>query len=120
MRAQGDEGLGTGWAAEFVEIAGHRLAIDRAGGILAGRGVMGDVASGDRPQRLKHLQLLVAHRSRLELAGRLHRGQAQQLQEVVLHHVAECTRAIVVIGAPFKPDGLGDGDLHLLDVPRIP
>ena len=39
---------------------------------------------------------------------------------MILQHVADRTGAVVVIAASFHADGLGDGDLHLLDVPRVP
>jgi hypothetical protein len=81
---------------------------------------VGDVGSPDRAQRAQHLDLLVAHGGRVELRRRLHRGQAQQLQQVVLQHVAHRAVVVVVVAAAFHAHGLGHGDLHLLDVPRIP
>ena len=56
----------------------------------------------------------------LEARRRLHRGQAQQLQHVVLQHVAHRAGSVVVVAAAFDADGLGHGDLHLLDVARVP
>src|SRR3546814_10863531 len=43
-------------------------------------------------------QLLVAHRIGLEGIRRLHGDQAEQLQQVVLHHVAHGTGLVVIIG----------------------
>jgi hypothetical protein len=57
---------------------------------------------------------------RVEMRRRLHRGEAQQLQQVVLQHVAHRAGVVVVVAAAFEPDGFGHRDLHLLDVPRIP
>jgi hypothetical protein len=39
---------------------------------------------------------------------------------VVLQHVAQRAGVVVVIAAAFHADGLADGDLHLLDVARVP
>jgi hypothetical protein len=58
---------------------------------------------------------LVAHGRRREARGRLHRHQAEQLQQVALHHVAQRARGVVEVPAAADPDGLGHGDLHLLD-----
>ena len=118
--AQGDEGLGAAGTAQFVEVARDGTTIDRAGGVLPGDGLGRNIGTSDRTQRAQHLDLLVAHRGGLELRGRLHRGEAQQLQQVVLQHVADGTGAVVVVAAAFHADGLGDGDLHLLDVARVP
>ena len=78
------------------------------------------VGGGDRPQRAQHLHLLVAHRGRVEVGRRLHRHQREQLEHVVLHHVAQRAGALVIIGAALQPDRLGDGDLHVVDVRRVP
>src|SRR3546814_2596766 len=59
-------------------------------------------ASFDLAQRAQHLDLFIAHCGRIEMRRRLHRHQREQLQHVVLHHVADCARIIVERHAPFK------------------
>jgi hypothetical protein len=39
---------------------------------------------------------------------------------VVLHHVAHGARLVVIGAAALDADGLGHGDLHVLDVARVP
>ncbi len=39
---------------------------------------------------------------------------------MVLHHVAKRARRVVVAGAAFDAQGLGDGDLHVIDVTGVP
>lgn len=39
---------------------------------------------------------------------------------MVLHHVAQRARAVVVVGAAFEPDGFRDRDLHMVDPLRRP
>jgi len=82
--------------------------------------VSGDLGRADAAQRSQHLDLFVAHRAGVELRGRLHRGQAQQLQQVVLQHVAHRPGFVVVVAAALDADRLGHGDLHLGDVARVP
>ena len=120
MRLQRDERFGRRGMAQFVDIARHRLAVRRAGGILAGDDAIADVVRPDPPQRAQHLDLLVANRGRVEVGRRLHRDQRDQLQHVVLDHVAQRARPVVIIAAPFQPHGLGDGDLDMVDMRRIP
>ena len=68
----------------------------------------------------KHFDLFVAHRIRFEIGGRLHRHQAEQLQQMVLHDVAQGAEVIVIRPAALHADGFGDGDLHMLDGILVP
>ena len=51
---------------------------------------------------------------------RLHRDQAQQLQQVVLHHVAQRAGPVVEVAAAFDAHRLGHRDLHVVDRGRVP
>src|SRR5581483_5036504 len=51
---------------------------------------------------------------------RLHRRHAHELQEMILKHVAQRARLLVISAAALHPDGLGRGDLHVIDVAPIP
>jgi hypothetical protein len=50
----------------------------------------------------------------------LHRGQREQLEQVVLDDVAGGADAVVVPGAAADADVLGHGDLHVVDVVGVP
>ena len=39
---------------------------------------------------------------------------------MVLHHVAQRAGAVVERGTPLDANGLGDGDLHMVDMPGVP
>ena len=78
------------------------------------------VAGVDRLQRLQHLQLLVAHRIRFQRRRRLHGDEAQKLEKMVLHHVAQGARGLVIGAAAFDADGFGDGDLDMVDMGGVP
>ena len=69
----------------------------------------------DRPQRLEHLELLVAHGLAVDVRRGLHGDQAEQLEQVVLHHVAQRAGAVVVAAAAADAEGLGGGDLDVVD-----
>ena len=58
-----------------------------------------DVGGGQRPQAVQHADLGVADHFGVERPGRLHRHDAQHLQHVVLHHVAQRADALVVADA---------------------
>ena len=70
-----------------------------------------------RPQDLR---LLVADRIGLERNRRLHRGQAQQLHDVVGDHVAQRACRVKVSAAQFDSDGFRVRDLHMVDVAAVP
>ncbi len=69
---------------------------------------------------LKHLELLVAHGLRVHRRRRLHCDETEKLEDMVLHHVAQRARLVVVACAILEPDGFGNGDLHVVDVGGIP
>ncbi len=72
------------------------------------------------PQRTDGVDLGAAHRVGGERHRRLHRGQRQHLQHVVLHHVAQRSGAVVVHRARAQPFLLGDGDLDVVDAAVVP
>ena len=78
------------------------------------------VTADDRLNGEQRVHLPVAHAAGGELGRRLHRDQAQQLEEVVLHHVAQRARAVVVVGPASDADRLVDRDLHVVDVRGVP
>ena len=73
-----------------------------------------------RPNRLQHLHLFVANRVRLVPNRRLHRGDHQQLQQMILEHVAHDAGRVVVAGPAADVDFFGHRDLHVVDVVAIP
>ena len=117
---QRHERLRVAGPVEFVQVARHGLAVDQACGVLAAHGLPERGRPGQRAQRLQHLQLLVTHGLAVQHRRRFHGHQAQQLQQVVLHHVAQRAGAVVVVGAAADADGLGHRYLDVVDVPRVP
>ena len=95
-------------------------AASAARGVLAAHGVRSDGGRGDRAQAAHHLGLLVAHLVRLEQVRRLHRDQRDELQHVVLHHVAQRAGFVVVTRAAFEADGFSYRDLYVIDRRRVP
>ncbi len=74
----------------------------------------------DRPDRAQDLDLLVAHGIGLEGERRLHRDEREQLQHVVLHHVAQGARPLVVRATALDADLLGHRDLDRVDQVGVP
>ena len=71
-------------------------------------------------QSTDHFELFVAHGVGLEPRGWLHRGQAQELHEMVLHHVPHRPGFVVIGPAAAHAHFFGDRDLHMIDILRIP
>ena len=71
-------------------------------------------------QRLQHFHFLVAQRAGIKRIRRLHRREGQQLQQVILQHVAAHAGGVVIARARFHAHRLGHRDLHVIDVVAIP
>jgi hypothetical protein len=74
----------------------------------------------ERRDRLQHFHALVANRFAVDSNGRLHRQDAQHLEEVVLDHVANRSRAVVEAAPALHPEVLGHRDLDAVDVAAVP
>jgi hypothetical protein len=93
---------------------------DRAGAVLAAHHIGVDVGAHQRLQRAQHLELLVAHRIRVIRHRRFHRHDAQQLQQVILHHVAQRAGLVIERAASLDAELLGHRDLHVTDAAAAP
>ena len=89
-----------------------------AGGILAARG--GEVQRAGQLGGGQHLDLLGLHLLWPEVDRFLHRGQCEQLQQVVLDDVAGGADAVVVARTAAESDVLGHGDLDTVHVVAVP
>ena len=102
--------------AVFLAIADDGLAVDGAGAVLAADGVGGVDGLDGAPD----LDLFGADGGGLEGDGRLHGDEAEELHDVVLDDVAECSGGLVEGAAAFDADGFGGGDLDVVDVVAVP
>ncbi len=116
-----DESFGGAFGSPgIVEIRRDGVAVAGAGPVLAAHRECRGIAGVDRLQRAQHLELFVAHRIRVEGGGGLHGDKAQELQQVVLHHVAQSARAVVVGAASADAERLRHRDLDVIDVVGVP
>ena len=89
--------------------------------VLAADDVFGDVrAVTHRAQRTQHLHLFAAHAVRAEVGRRLHAHEGQELDQMVLHHVAQRAAGLVVTRAPLDAERFAGGDLDVVDVAVVP
>ncbi|MNS64767.1 hypothetical protein D3C72_979060 [compost metagenome] len=120
--AQRHEGFGAavGVHARLVAVALHALAVGRAGRVLAAHRVQAQALGRPGLEGAQHLELFVADGVGVRVDGRLHGHGAQQLQRVVLHHVAQRAGLVVEGAALFHAQVLGHGDLDVGDVLAAP
>ena len=113
----GDEGFGlaAGRNALLLQVADHRLASHGAGLVLAAHGLVGHILLAERAQRFQHLQLFVTYRVGAQVGRRFHRHDTEQLQQVVLHHVAQRAGAVVEIATGADAQVFRDGDLYVVN-----
>ncbi|CCF17988.1 protein of unknown function [Pseudorhizobium banfieldiae] len=121
LSLDGNEGLGVGDAAfQLVQVTFYRPSSRCSRSVLAPHSHVLDIALGDGLKCPQDLELLVSHRLGAQRRGDFHGDKAEQLKDVVLHHVAQCAGRVVIAGAAFQSDGLRNGDLHVVDVLRVP
>ncbi len=117
-----DRGIGLGGRrlrdVLLVDVGDDPLPAQPALLVLAAHRVALEV--GGQLDRAQHLGLLGPDRLRVEGDRLLHRGQSQQLQHVVLQHVARSTRRVVEAGPAADADVLGHRDLHRVDEVAVP
>jgi hypothetical protein len=75
---------------------------------------------GNRADGLQHLLPFIAQRLGIERGRGLHRHHRQELQQVVLEDVAQDADRVVEMAAMLDADGLGGGDLDMVDVIAVP
>mmetsp|Transcript_20975 Transcript_20975/g.80885 ORF Transcript_20975/g.80885 Transcript_20975/m.80885 type:complete len:425 (-) Transcript_20975:404-1678(-) len=122
LGAQCDEGLAAAVLGHLhlFEVARHRLAAAHARAVLAAHDIARDALGREGLERAQHLELLVADGVGV-VAGRwLHRDHRQQLQRVVLDHVAQRAGAVVERTARADAELLGQRDLDVGDAFAAP
>ena len=113
-------GLALGVGALFFQVARHGLAIAGTGNVLATHHVAAQRFAGKRLQRLEHFYLLVTDGIGIQVGRRVHGNQAEQLQQVILHHIAQLARIIKVAPAAFNTHFFSDGNLDVGDMVLVP
>src|SRR5262245_27548101 len=79
-----------------------------------------DIPRVERTNPFQHLGLFVPHHLGVQARRRLHGDVRDDLQEMVLHDVAQGPRLIVELAASLHAERLCHRDLHALDVLPIP
>ena len=102
--------------AVLLEVAGDALPVDRSAHVLPPDAV----PRLERLQGPEHLHDLVPDRLRLERPRRLHREERQNLEQMVLQHVADGAGLLVVRSPALHAERLGDRDLQVVDGVAVP
>ena len=96
------------------------FSVDQPRRVLAAHGVRDHVLRLHGADRLEHLDLFVADTVARDRTRRLHGDEREDGEDVVLDHVAEHARAVVVSAAQFHTEFLRHGDLHVVNIPAVP
>src|ERR687889_77630 len=104
----------------LLAISRNLLAPHPAPGVLTPNGIALDLVLRDAADRFEDLYLLLAHRLGIEGDRRLHSGEAEDLHEVVLDDVAECSGLLVEGAAGADAYVLGYRDLDVVHVMLAP
>ncbi len=72
------------------------LSVDYSRVVLAAHSLVEHAFGSEDLNGAQDFRLLVVHGVRVERDGRLHRGERDQLEDVVGHHVAQGARRLIV------------------------
>ncbi len=104
----------------LVAVARHMAAAYPSLAILPARRTIRHRRAGDRAQRVQHIHFLAADVVGVVGHRRLHRHQAKQLEQMVLHHVAQGAGMFVVAAALLHAQRLRHRDGHMVHIAPVP
>src|SRR5579863_4488834 len=104
----------------FLPEARNLFSSDASRSVLARNAEQGNVVWFHDPDGPQELGALVANGIRVKRRKRLHADGGHYLQQMVLNHVAQRARFLVVGPAPLYSDRFGGGNLHAANVTPVP
>src|SRR5208282_518849 len=118
----GDEGLGARIRGDIGlgPVGGDALAVFGALAILAAHAAAEDVFIAGGLDGVENFGLLVADGVGVAGDGRLHGGEADELHDVVGHHIAQRAGVIEISAAAFEANFFSHRDLDMVDVTAVP
>src|SRR5579872_4512122 len=122
IELEGNKSFGArlGVDSRLGPVARHSFVGDYAVPVLSAYALLQHIFGVQRLQRMQDLGLFISYGIGLKRDGRLHRSQAEQLHDVVGHHVAQGSGVVEIGAAPLYSDRLGIRDLHVIDVAPVP
>lgn len=119
---QGDVGFsgGEGRNAGFLGISSDLLTIHPTGTILGADRVGEGVATDERLQGMEDFDFLIAYGIGIEGNRRLHCYEGEQLEHMVLDHIPNGSRFLIIRTATLKTNIFGDRDLDVINIASIP
>src|SRR3990167_6147377 len=79
-----------------------------------------DPLASEEAQAAEHLYLFLVDRGGLQALRLIHSGKGEQLERVILQHIADRSGLLIILAALADTGGLIDRDIDALDVARIP
>src|ERR1700675_377806 len=112
--------LGIRQYAVFFAIARYFLAANQTLAVLPTDDALMDGVSVNWTNGMEHIHFLVANLIGIEGNHWFHGHETQELHQVILHHVTQRPRMVVIAPTIFDPHLFGGGDGHILYIPPAP
>src|SRR5690606_8639707 len=104
----------------FFAISLRRFAVELARAVLSAHGASAGLVAAQTVDGVEDLHLLVSDRIGRERDGRFHRGERDELKQVVRDHIAQSTRLVIVTAPTLHTERLSDRDLNMVDEIAVP
>src|SRR5215475_5753282 len=98
----------------------NRLIVNSAFSVLSTHYVRCNFSARPMTQRSNYLNLFIADTVCAEVSWRFHRHKAEELDQVILHHVPQSPRRFVISGAILYSECFSGRNLDVVDVMRVP
>ena len=96
------------------------FSLDPAGIVLAPHGKLMHLIDRNRADGMEDIHLFIADFIVVKGDHRFHGDQAEDLEKMILDHVAQGPGLIIIMAPVFHADLFGHGDLDMIDVASVP
>ncbi len=104
----------------FLPESGQVLSADAGVSVLARNAVLQHFIRLVDADRSQQLGALVAHGAGGKASIRLHHYGGHYLQEMVLHHIPQSARLLIVSASPLHANAFRCGDLNVVNITTVP
>ena len=91
----------------------RRFALRNACGVLTAHHIVLNIFYRPRLERAQNREFFIANAVGIHSRRRVHGDETQQLQQMILHHIAQCARLVIKLRTTLHTEFFRNRDLHI-------